>query len=168
MTVLEAVREAMREEMVRDECVFVMGEDIGARGGVFLATDGFLEEFGESRVIDTPLAESSIAGIAVGAALNGMRPIAEIEFADFIWPTFNQLVGEAARIRYGSNGQLGVPMVVRVPYGGGIRGGGFLSPRVGGDFSHQPGPQVGAPAPPNKPKRPLANAHPGGGPGVVL
>ena len=122
MSVIEAVREAMHEEMARDDRVFVMGEDIGARGGVFLATDGFVEEFGEERVIDTPLAESSIAGIAVGAAMNGMRPIAEIEFADFIWPTFNQIVGEAARARYGTEGTVGVPMVLRAPYGGGVRG----------------------------------------------
>ena len=115
MTVLEAVREAMREEMERDPLVFVMGEDIGARGGVFLATDGFVDEFGEERVIDTPLAESSIAGIALGAAMHGMRPIAEIEFADFIWPAFNQLVGEAARARYGTAGSIGVTLVVRLP-----------------------------------------------------
>ena len=94
--VLEAVRDAMREEMRRDERVFVLGEDVGARGGVFLATDGFTDEFGDARVIDTPLAESSIAGIALGAAVSGMRPIAEIQFADFIWPVFNQIVGEAA------------------------------------------------------------------------
>ena len=94
----------MREEMIRDERVFVLGEDIGKRGGVFLATDGFIEEFGESRVIDTPLAESSIAGIGLGAALNGMRPIIEIEFADFIWPTLNQIVGEASKVRYGTGG----------------------------------------------------------------
>ena len=87
----------MREEIARDSRVFIMGEDIGARGGVFLATDGFEAEFGEDRVIDTPLAESSIVGIALGAAMNGMRPIAEIQFADFIFPTFNQLLGEAAR-----------------------------------------------------------------------
>ena len=86
MTVLEAVSEAMKEEMRRDDSVFILGEDIGARGGVFLATEGMLEEFGESRVIDTPLAESSIAGVALGAAMHGMRPIAEIEFADFIGP----------------------------------------------------------------------------------
>ena len=99
-TVLEAVHDAMQEEMRRDKTVFVMGEDIGARGGVFLATEGFLQEFGEDRVIDTPLAESSIAGVALGAAMHGMRPIAEIEFGDFIWPTINQIVGEAAKVRY--------------------------------------------------------------------
>lgn len=148
MTVLEAVREAMWEEMARDEQVFVMGEDIGARGGVFLATDGFVEEFGEARVIDTPLAESSIAGIALGAAMNGMRPIAEIEFADFIWPTINQLVGEAARARYGSNGQLSVPLVVRAPYGGGVRGGLYHSQSVEAFFAHTPGLEVVTPATP--------------------
>ena len=86
---------------------------------VFLATDGFIEQFGEERVIDTPIAESSIAGMALGAAMNGMRPIAEIQFADFIWPVFNQIVGEAARARYGSNGKLSVPLVLRAPEGGG-------------------------------------------------
>ena len=103
----------MREELARDERVFVLGEDVGRRGGVFLATDGFVDEFGEDRIIDTPLAESSIAGIALGAAMNGMRPIAEIQFADFIWPTFNQLLGEAAKARYGSEGRVGAPLVAR-------------------------------------------------------
>ena len=145
---LEAVREAMWEEMSRDERVFVMGEDIGARGGVFLATEGFLEEFGEARVIDTPLAESSIAGIALGAAMNGMRPVAEIEFADFIWPTINQLVGEASRARYGSNGQLAVPLVVRAPHGGGVRGALYHSQSVEAFFAHTPGLKVVAPATP--------------------
>ena len=147
-TVLEAVRDAMHEEMVRDQRVFVMGEDIGARGGVFLATEGFIEEFGEERVIDTPLAESSIAGIALGAALNGMRPIAEIEFADFIWPTINQIVGEAARARYGSNGKLSVPLVVRAPYGGGVRGGLYHSLSAEAFFAHVPGLSVVTPATP--------------------
>jgi 2-oxoisovalerate dehydrogenase E1 component beta subunit len=139
MTVIEAVREAMREEMRRDSRVFVMGEDVGARGGVFLATDGFLQEFGEERVIDTPLAESSIAGIAIGAAVNGMRPIAEIEFADFVWPAMNQIVGEASRIRYGTNGTKFAPMVVRMPYGGGVRGGLYHSQTIDVVFAHQPG-----------------------------
>ena len=120
----------MRDEMRRDGRVFVMGEDIGARGGVFLATEGFVDEFGEDRVIDTPLAESSIAAIALGAAMHGMRPIAEIEFADFIWPTINQVVGEAARARYGTNGKLSVPMVLRAPQGGrGARGAVSLAER---------------------------------------
>ena len=148
----------MREEMVRDQRVFVMGEDIGARGGVFLATDGFLNEFGEDRVIDTPLAESSIAGIALGAAMNGMRPIAEIEFADFIWPTINQLVGEAARARYGSNGALSVPMVVRAPYGGGVRGALYHSQSVETVFAHTPGLEVVTPATPYDAKGLLKSA----------
>ncbi len=144
--------------MVRDERVFVMGEDVGARGGVFLATDGFLAEFGEARVIDTPLAESSIAGIAVGAAVNGMRPIAEIEFADFIWPTINQLVGEAARIRYGSNGQVCAPLVVRAPYGGGVRGALYHSQSVEAYFAHAPGLTVVTPATPYDAKGLLKSA----------
>ena len=144
--------------MARDERVFVMGEDIGARGGVFLATDGFVEEFGEHRVIDTPLAESSIAGIALGAAMNGMRPIAEIEFADFIWPTINQLVGEAARARYGSDGSLSVPLVVRAPYGGGVRGGLYHSQSVEAFFAHVPGLKVVTPATPYDAKGLLKSA----------
>lgn len=148
MTLIEAVREAMREEMRRDSSVFVMGEDIGRRGGVFLATQGFLDEFGASRVIDTPLAEASIAGIAVGAAMDGVRPIAEIQFADFIWPTVNQIIGEAARVRYGTKGKLHVPMVVRTPYGGHVRGGLFHSQSVEAVFAHAPGLKVVAPATP--------------------
>ena len=158
LTVLEAVREAMREEMARDERVFVMGEDVGIRGGVFLATDGFIDEFGEERVIDTPLAESSIAGIGVGAAVNGMRPIAEIEFADFIWPTINQIVGEAARVRYGTNGQVCVPLVVRAPYGGGVRGGLYHSQSVEAFFAHTPGLKVVMPATPYDAKGLLKSA----------
>ena len=123
VTVIEAIRTRCARRMERDRSVFVMGEDVGRRGGVFLATKDLLEEFGEERVIDTPLAEASIAGIAVGAALFGLRPIAEVQFADFIWPTVNQMIGEAARIRYGSNGKLHVPMVLRSPYGGHVRGG---------------------------------------------
>ena len=152
------MRDAMREEMERDPAVFVMGEDIGARGGVFLATDGFLEQFGEQRVIDTPLAESSIAGIAMGAAMNGMRPIAEIEFADFIWPTFNQIVGEAARARYGTNGDVSVPMVVRAPYGGGVRGGLYHSQSPEAYFAHTPGLKVVTPATPYDAKGLLKSA----------
>jgi 2-oxoisovalerate dehydrogenase E1 component beta subunit len=147
-TVIEAVREAMREEMRHDDRVFVMGEDVGRRGGVFLATQGFIDEFGESRVIDTPLAEASIMGIALGAAFRGLRPIPEIQFSDFVWPSVNQLIGEAARVCYGTNGELTVPMVVRIPYGGGIRGGLFHSQNVEAYFFHTPGLKVVAPATP--------------------
>ena len=155
---LEAVRDAMREEMARDERVFVMGEDIAARGGVFLATDGFAEEFGEERVIDTPLAESSIAGIALGAAMSGMRPIAEIQFADFIWPSVNQLIGEAARARYGTHGAVSVPLVVRSPHGGGVRGGLYHSQSVEAFFAHTPGLKVVTPATPYDAKGLLKSA----------
>ena len=143
---------------MRDENVFVIGEDIGKRGGVFLATDHFVEDFGEFRVIDTPLAESSIAGIALGAAMHGMRPIAEIEFADFIWPTFNQIVGEAARVRYGTDGKLSVPMVLRAPYGGGVRGGLYHSQSPEAYFAHTPGLKVVAPATPYDTKGLLKSA----------
>ena len=156
--VLEAVRDAMREEMRRDERVFVLGEDVGTRGGVFLATDGFADEFGDARVIDTPLAESSIAGIALGAAISGMRPIAEIQFADFIWPVFNQIVGEAARVRYGTNGRLNVPLVVRTPEGGGVRGALYHSQSAEAYFCHTPGLKVIAPATPYDAKGLLKSA----------
>ncbi len=158
----------MREEMARDERVFVMGEDVGVRGGVFLATDGLLEEFGEDRVIDTPLAESAIAGIALGAAIHGLRPIAEVQFADFIWPAVNQIVGEAARARYGSNNQLGVPMVVRSPYGGGIRGALYHSQSVEAFFAHTPGLTVVTPATPYDAKGLLKSAIRGDDPVIFL
>ena len=148
----------MREEIARDSRVFIMGEDIGARGGVFLATDGFEAEFGEDRVIDTPLAESSIVGIALGAAMNGMRPIAEIQFADFIFPTFNQLLGEAARARYGTEGAVSVPMVVRSPYGGGVRGGLYHSQSPEAYFAHTPGLKVVTPSTPYDAKGLLKSA----------
>ena len=158
LLLLEAVREAMIEEMTRDNSVFIMGEDVAARGGVFLATDGLVDKFGQDRVIDTPLAEASIVGIALGAALNGMRPIAEIQFSDFIWPIVNQLVGEAARIRYGSNGQTSAPLVVRSPYGGGVRGGLYHSQSVEGFFYHTPGLKVICPSTPYDAKGLLKSA----------
>jgi len=147
-SVIEAVHEAMHEEMIRDKNVIILGEDVAARGGVFLATQGFVEEFGESRVIDTPLAEAAIAGIAIGAAIKGLRPIAEIEFADFIWPAVNQIIGEAARVRYGTKGAVGLPMVIRAPYGGGIRGGLYHSQSVEAYFAHTPGLKVVTPSNP--------------------
>ena len=114
---IEAVRAAIGEEMERDDRVLIMGEDVGRKGGVFGATDGLYARFGESRVLDTPLAESAIVGVAIGAALNGLIPIAEIQFADFIHPAFDQIVSEAARTRYRSNGDYSVPMVIRTPVG---------------------------------------------------
>jgi 2-oxoisovalerate dehydrogenase E1 component beta subunit len=147
-TLLEAVREAMWEEMRHDDKVFVMGEDVGRRGGVFLATQGFIDEFGESRAIDTPLAEASIMGITLGAAFRGLRPISEIQFSDFVWPSVNQLIGEAARVCYGTNGALKVPLVIRIPYGGGIRGGLYHSQNIEAYFFHTPGLKVVTPATP--------------------
>ncbi len=168
LNVIEAVREAMLEEMRRDPAVFVMGEDVGRRGGVFLATKGFIEEFGEQRVLDTPLAEASIAGVAVGAAMGGMRPIAEMQFADFIWPAVNQIIGEAARIRYGSKGKVHVPMVVRSPYGGHVRGGLYHSQNVEAYFAHTPGLKVVTPATPYDAKGLLKAAIRDDDPVIVL
>ncbi len=145
---MEAVRDALFEEMRRDPTVLVMGEDVACRGGVFLATDGLVEEFGPERVIDTPLAESSIAGIALGASVNAMRVVAEIEFGDFVWPAVNQIVGEASRVRYGTNGTRSAPMVVRIPYGGEVRGGLYHSQTIEIVFAHQPGLIVIAPSTP--------------------
>ena len=158
MTVIEAVRSALHEEMERDERVFVMGEDVGQRGGVFLATQGFIEDFGPQRVIDSPLAEASIMGIALGAAFRGMRPIPEVQFSDFVWPSVNQLIGEAARVHYGTNGALKVPMTVRIPYGGGIRGGLYHSQNVEALFFHTPGLLVVTPSTPYEAKGLLKSA----------
>ena len=157
-SVIEAVHDAMYEEMQRDSSVFVLGEDVGKRGGVFLATRDFLDQFGEERVIDTPLAEAAIAGIAVGAAMQGQRPIAEIQFADFIWPAVNQIIGEAARVRYGTKSVLHLPMVVRSPYGGGVRGGLYHSQSVEAYFAHTPGLKVICPATPYDAKGLLKSA----------
>ncbi|MBI3733245.1 MAG: alpha-ketoacid dehydrogenase subunit beta [Chloroflexi bacterium] len=146
--VLEAVREAMFEEMKRDERVIVMGEDVGKHGGVFRATDGLWKEFGDNRVIDTPLAELSIVGIAIGAAANGMRPVAEIQFADFMAPAFDQIVNEAARLRYRSAGDWTCPLVIRAPYGGGIHGALYHSQCIESFYAHVPGLKVVCPSTP--------------------
>ena len=147
-TFIEAIRSGIADEMRRDESVIVLGEDVGKKGGVFLATDGLWAEFGEDRVIDTPLTESMIVGASIGAAVNGLRPVAEIQFADFIHPAFNQLVSEAARIRYRSNNGYGVPMVVRAPYGGGVHGALYHSQSVEAFFTHVPGLKVVVPSTP--------------------
>ena len=120
LTIAQAVCDAMRDEMDRDERVIVLGEDVGVDGGVFRATDGLIERFGSERVIDTPLAESSIIGMSVGLAATGFKPIAEIQFMGFVYPAINQLFGHAARMRNRTRGRLSCPMVVRMPYGGGI------------------------------------------------
>lgn len=148
LSYIEAVTLALKEEMERDPRVFVIGEDVGVRGGVFRATTGLIEQFGEERVIDAPLAESAIVGVSVGAAAYGMRPVAEIQFADFIMPAFNQIVSEAAKIRYRSNNDWHCPLVIRTPYGGGIHGALYHSQSVEKYFAGTPGLKVVAPTTP--------------------
>lgn len=145
---IDAVTMAIREEMERDSKVFTLGEDVGRKGGVFKATHGLYDQFGEDRVIDTPLAESAIAGVAIGAAMYGMRPIAEMQFADFIMPAVNQIISEAARIRYRSNNDWSCPLVVRAPYGGGVHGALYHSQSVEAVFANQPGLKIVMPSTP--------------------
>ncbi|WP_431799000.1 alpha-ketoacid dehydrogenase subunit beta [Halobacillus andaensis] len=145
---IQAVTQALKEEMKRDEKVFVLGEDVGKRGGVFRATDGLYEEFGEARVLDTPLAESAIAGVGIGAAMYGMRPVAEMQFADFIMPAVNQIISEAAKTRYRSNNDWSVPMTIRAPYGGGVHGALYHSQSVEAVFANQPGLKIVMPSTP--------------------
>ncbi len=157
-TFIEAIREGLAEEMRRDETVVVLGEDVGVKGGVFLATDGLYGEFGDARVIDTPLTESMIVGTAIGASVNGLRPVAEIQFADFIFPAFNQIVSEAARMRYRTNGAFGCPMTIRAPYGGGVHGALYHSQSVEAFFTHVPGLKVVVPSTPYDAKGLLRSA----------
>lgn len=145
---IEAIQMAMKEEMQRDERVFILGEDVGLKGGVFKATNGLYDEFGESRVLDTPLAESAIAGVAIGAAMVGMRPIAEMQFADFIMPAVNQIVSEAAKIRYRTNNDWNCPLVIRAPFGGGIHGALYHSQSVEALFAGTPGLKIVIPSTP--------------------
>jgi 2-oxoisovalerate dehydrogenase E1 component beta subunit len=146
--VVTAIRDALHDEMANDERIVLLGEDVGARGGVFRISVGWLEEFGEERVIDTPLAESGIVGVAIGMALHGLLPVAEIQFADFIHPAFDQIVSEAARLRYRSNGDFGVPMVIRTPCGGGIHGALYHSQSIEMFYAHIPGLKVVMPSTP--------------------
>jgi 2-oxoisovalerate dehydrogenase E1 component beta subunit len=146
--VVTAIHDALHREMADDERVVVLGEDVGARGGVFRVTRDFLEEFGEQRVIDTPLAENAIVGVAVGMALHGLLPIAEIEFVDFIHPAFDQMLSEVARMRYRSNGDFGLPMVVRAPWGGGVHGALYHSQSIEAFYGHIPGIKVVVPSTP--------------------
>ncbi|MDV2580928.1 alpha-ketoacid dehydrogenase subunit beta [Alkalibacillus haloalkaliphilus] len=148
MSYIQSITKAMQEEMERDEKVFVLGEDVGKKGGVFKATDGLYDQFGEARVLDTPLTESAIAGVGIGAAMYGMRPIAEMQFADFIMPAVNQIISEAARIRYRSNNDWHCPMVIRAPYGGGVHGALYHSQSVEAVFANQPGLKIVMPSTP--------------------
>ncbi len=158
ITLIEAIRQAMDEELAHDDRVFIVGEDVGKRGGVFRATQGLYEKYGAARVIDAPLAELSIVGVGIGAALYGMRPICEIQFADFIHPAFNQIVNEAAKMCYRSNGEWTVPIVIRAPYGGGIGGGLYHSQSVESFFTHVPGLKVVIPSNPYDAKGLLKSA----------
>jgi 2-oxoisovalerate dehydrogenase E1 component beta subunit len=153
-----AIHDTLLDEMRNDERIVVLGEDVGARGGVFRVTMGFQDEFGEGRVIDTPLDEALIAGVAIGMAMDGLIPVAEMQFADFIFPGFNQIVQEAARIRYRSNNDFGVPMVIRTPYGGGVHGALYHSQSIEALFAHIPGLKVVAPSTPHDAKGMLIQA----------
>jgi 2-oxoisovalerate dehydrogenase E1 component beta subunit len=146
LTYLDAIREALAEEMRRDPKVFVLGEDVGAYGGAFGATQGLYDEFGELRVLDTPISESAIIGISIGAALRGYRPVAEMQFADFISCGFDQIVNQAATLRYRYGGRASVPIVVRAPSGGGVSGGLYHSQNPEAWFVHRPGLKVVAPS----------------------
>jgi 2-oxoisovalerate dehydrogenase E1 component beta subunit len=158
MNIIQAVNDALRLEMRRDPDVVVLGEDVGKFGGVFRATQGLQEEFGADRVIDTPLAEGGIVGTAVGMALYGMKPVPEIQFADFIFPAFDQIVNEVAKYRYRSGGQYACPMVIRTPYGGGIKGGHYHSQSPEAYFVHTAGLKVVVPSNPYDAKGLLTSA----------
>ena len=148
VNLVTAIRDTLHAEMAADDRIVLLGEDVGTRGGVFKVSQGFLEDFGELRVIDTPLAESGIVGVAIGMALHGMVPVAEIEFADFIHPAFDQIVSEAARMRYRTNGDWGCPLVVRAPCGGGIHGALYHSQSIEAFYAHVPGLKVVMPSTP--------------------
>jgi pyruvate dehydrogenase E1 component beta subunit len=156
LTLVQAVRDGLHTEMTRDDDVLVMGEDVGVNGGVFRATEGLYEEFGEDRVIDTPLAESGIIGTAVGMAAYGLRPVPEIQFLGFIYPGFDQIVSHAARLRTRSRGRYSCPMVIRAPFGGGIRAPEHHSESSEAFFVHQPGLNVVIPSTPRDAKGLLA------------
>lgn len=158
MTLVEAIRDALAWEMARNPGVVVLGEDVGRNGGVFRATEGLWERFGPGRVIDTPLEEAGIVGMAIGMAINGLRPVAEIQFADFIFPAFDQIVSEMAKFRYRSAGQFPVPVVVRTPSGGGIKGGHYHSQSPEAYFIHTAGLTVAMPSTPADAKGLLLSA----------
>jgi 2-oxoisovalerate dehydrogenase E1 component beta subunit len=148
MTYIDAIRSAMSDAMAADPSVIILGEDVGIKGGVFLATDGLLDRFGERRVIDTPIAEISVVGLAIGASLHGLRPVAEIQFADYIAPAIDQILNEAAVFRYRSAGDWSCPIVVRAPFGAGIHGGLYHSQSNEALLTSTPGLKVVIPSTP--------------------
>jgi pyruvate dehydrogenase E1 component beta subunit len=158
LTLVQAVRDAMHDEMQQDDDVLVMGEDVGKNGGVFRATEGLYEEFGEDRVIDTPLSEAGIAGTAIGMAAYGLKPIAEMQFMGFSYPAFDQIVSHAARLRTRSRGRYTCPLVVRAPYGGGIRAPEHHSESTEAWYAHMPGLKVAIPSTPYDAKGMLVSA----------
>src|SRR5689334_19712131 len=168
MNIIQAVNDALKIEMRRDKRVVILGEDVGKFGGVFRATSGLQEEFGKERVMDTPLAEAGIIGTAIGMALYGLRPVAEIQFADFIYPAYDQIVNELAKFRYRSGGQYPAPVVIRTPYGGGIRGGHYHSQSPEAYFVHTPGLKVVIPSTPYDAKGLLLSAIRGEDPVIFM
>ena len=160
MNLIQAVNDALRVEMRRDPRVVVLGEDVGRFGGVFRATEGLQEEFGADRCIDTPLAESGIVGTAIGMALYGMRPVPEIQFGDYIYPAFDQIVNELAKLRYRSGGEYSAPVVIRTPIGGGIKGGHYHSQSPEALFTHIPGLKVVCPVEPLRRQGAPGERHP--------
>lgn len=166
--IIQAVNDALRLEMRRDSRIVVLGEDVGKFGGVFRATTGLQEEFGVDRVFDTPLAEAGIIGTAIGMALYGLRPVPEIQFADFIYPAYDQIVNELAKFRYRSGGQYPCPVVIRTPYGGGIRGGHYHSQSPEAYFVHTPGLKVVIPSNPYDAKGLLTDAIRGEDPVIFM
>jgi 2-oxoisovalerate dehydrogenase E1 component beta subunit len=168
MTLTQAVNDALRVEMRRDPRVVVLGEDVGRFGGVFRTTEGLQAEFGPERCIDTPLAESGIVGTAIGMALYGMRPVPEIQFGDYVYPAFDQIVNELAKLRYRSGGEYPAPVVVRMPIGGGIKGGHYHSQSPEAFFTHVPGLKVVCPSNPIDAKGLLASAIRGEDPVIFM
>src|SRR5262245_53929985 len=158
MTMVQAIQDALRVALSGDDRVVVMGEDVGRNGGVFRVTEGLQAEFGEQRVADTPLAENGIVGAAIGMALYGMRPVVEIQFVDFIYPAFDQIVSELSKMRWRSAGQYSCPVIVRAPYGGGIRGGLYHSQSPEAYFCHTAGLTVVIPSTPSDAKGLLLQA----------
>jgi len=152
LTLVQAINDGLRTAMKQDPSVLVFGEDVGKKGGVFLATENLQKEFGVERCFDTPLSEDGIIGTAIGMATNGLRPVAEIQFQDFIFPAFDQIVSEAAKLRYRSGGQYTAPLVIRTPFGGGIRGGLYHSQSGEAYFCHTPGLKVVVPSTPHDAK----------------
>jgi pyruvate dehydrogenase E1 component beta subunit len=147
-TLIAAITDALHLAMAQDETVVILGEDVGINGGVFRATDGLHATYGDARVLDAPLSESGIVGCAIGMAVTGLRPIIEIQFADYMYPAFDQLTSELAKLRYRTGGELSAPVVVRAPYGGGIRGGLYHSQSPEAYFTHTPGLTVVIPSTP--------------------